>query len=208
MIGSKIKVFFFDFDGTLVDSVPILRIAYFALLKDRGFEGSEEEFQKLNGVNRKEIIHTLKTTYPIEESEEELENQFTNELKRIYAEEIKLYPGVQEVLRCAYQKHFRLYIVTSASVELVSALLEKFRIRHFFQKIISADGLTNGKPHPEIYKNALKVATCYPDEVIAFEDSQNGIRSATAAGITARQIRTPSDWHQVLQELNTRDEER
>lgn len=207
MIGNKIKVLFFDFDGTLVDSIPILRKAYFDFLTSRGLEGSEEEFQKFNGPKIAEIIQLVKSTYSLPESVEELEKSFTERLKKLYAEEIKLYPGVLEVIKCAHQKHMRLFVVTSASSEFASTLLEKFRIRQFFQKIISAETVQNGKPHPEIYKAALKSATCYPDEVLAFEDSQNGIRSATAAGITPRLIRSPSDWHQILQELKSCDEQ-
>lgn len=43
--------------------------------------------------------------------------------------------------------------------------------------------VTHGKPSPDIYLKACEELGAAPEEVIAIEDSFNGIRSASAAGL-------------------------
>ncbi len=61
--------------------------------------------------------------------------------------------------------------------------LEKSGITGYFQKIVTGDMVTHGKPSPDIYLKACEELGAAPEEVIAIEDSFNGIRSASAAGL-------------------------
>lgn len=57
------------------------------------------------------------------------------------------------------------------------------RDHRLFQKIVTGDMVTHGKPSPDIYLKACEELGAAPEEVIAIEDSFNGIRSASAAGL-------------------------
>lgn len=206
---NKVKAIFFDFDGTLVDSLPVLKQVYMDFLEKLGQKGSEEEFQKLNGPNIDEIIQYLKAKYAFKDSTESIKEMFHHLFKSIYSHQVEFFPNAVEFLRMAKSRGYRLYVVTSAEPIMVSLVFKKYHLdEDILEGIISSRDLSNGKPHPEVYLHTLKHAGLNPDEVVAFEDSENGILASIRAGITTFAFgvdRPPhpdaipvKDWHQVI----------
>ena len=52
----------------------------------------------------------------------------------------------------------------------------------YFQEIVTGDMVKEGKPNPRIYQLTCEKLQLWPEEVLALEDSYNGIRSASQAG--------------------------
>jgi beta-phosphoglucomutase-like phosphatase (HAD superfamily) len=61
-----------------------------------------------------------------------------------------------------------------------------------FSAIACGDQVRAKKPAPDIYQLALRGLGLLPEHAIAFEDSPNGLRAATAAGL--RTVVTPTYW--------------
>ena len=61
--------------------------------------------------------------------------------------------------------------------------MERSGLGHYFDVIIGGDQVTLSKPKPDIYLKACEAVHMPPGEVIAVEDSPNGIRAAHAAGM-------------------------
>ena len=74
-------------------------------------------------------------------------------------------------------------MATSTRREIVDRYLKETKIYDYFQFIITGDVVSNGKPHPEIYVTACNKFGREPKECIAIEDSINGIKSASSAGM-------------------------
>ncbi len=77
-------------------------------------------------------------------------------------------------------------IATTTTPENVTALLENTLGREsigWFEVIAAGDIVPAKKPAPDIYNWAMQEMDITPDEVIAFEDSRNGILSVHGAGI-------------------------
>ena len=55
-------------------------------------------------------------------------------------------------------------------------------LRPYFEKLISATMVGEGKPSPDIYLYACKQLGLAPEECMAVEDSPNGVMSAYRAG--------------------------
>ena len=179
----KAKGLFFDFDGTLVDSLPVLRKVYMNFMEKIGQKGSEEEFQRLNGPNIDEIVMYLREKYSISDTPDSMKEMFHQLFLGIYSKQVHFFPGVLEFLRFAQEQGYRLFVVTSAEPIMVSLVFEKHHMNHLLEGIISTKDFHNGKPHPEVYIRALLQADLNSDEVVAFEDSKNGILASTRAGI-------------------------
>ncbi|NGX58827.1 MAG: Phosphorylated carbohydrates phosphatase [Chlamydiae bacterium] len=205
----KAKALFFDFDGTLVDSLPVLRKVYMDFLEKMGHEGTEEEFQRLNGPSINEIISYLKEKYQLEDSVESMKEMFHHLFKGIYSKQVHFFPGVLEFLNYAKSKGYRIFVVTSAEPIMVSSVFERYQVDDVLDGIISSKEFTNGKPHPEVYLQALKRADLHADEVVAFEDSENGILASTRAGIKtfafgkeeslSPEVTPVKDWKEVME---------
>ena len=99
---------------------------------------------------------------------------------------LTLRPGVRRLLDESRDAGIRLGIVTTTTPENVISLLEHSLApdaASWFE-VIAAGGIVPAKkPAPDIYNYALQQMNLKPEQCIAIEDSQNGIRSAKAANI-------------------------
>lgn len=65
----------------------------------------------------------------------------------------------------------------------MSAVLDRFKIRKYFQVTVTEDEVTESKPNPEIYLKAAQKLKIDPGDCIVIEDTDSGIQSATDAGM-------------------------
>lgn len=91
-------------------------------------------------------------------------------------------PGAQKLLAYIKENGYALALATATPIDRASRYLEKVGLLGYFDRIVSAREVERGKPAPDIYLCAAKRLGLKPEECIALEDSQNGIRSAHAAG--------------------------
>jgi HAD superfamily hydrolase (TIGR01509 family) len=99
---------------------------------------------------------------------------------------IPLRPGIKQLISEAHAAGITLAIATTTTPENVAALLE-VGLGKDWEKYFSANGcgdiVPHKKPAPDIYDWVLRELKLKPADCIALEDSNNGLRSALAAGI-------------------------
>lgn len=76
-------------------------------------------------------------------------------------------------------------VVSSSSHSWVDGWLEKLDLTRYFQTIVCRGDAPRIKPAPDLYLEAAKRLNLAPEKCLVIEDSLNGIKSATAAGMTA-----------------------
>ena len=74
-------------------------------------------------------------------------------------------------------------VVTSATQPLARVRLKLGGI-HVPDRIITAESVTQGKPHPEPYRAGAALLSLAPEDCLVFEDSASGVRAGRAAGCT------------------------
>lgn len=183
-----IKGFFFDLDGTLVDTHEANFYAYHEAIKS--VKGIDMNAQLRDRIKLGESSHTFLP---------ELINDLTeNELDTINAEKKKYYPkhldksSLNESLVGFLKKlseHYTTVLVTTAKRTNAESVLKFHELDSFFTYSIYGDDVQVMKPHPEAYLKALEITGLKASEVIAFEDSNKGIEAATAAGINTIHIK-------------------
>lgn len=108
---------------------------------------------------------------------------------------VQLRPGVQDLIEAAGHAKLRLAIATTTSPVNIAALLRMALgpdwSRHF-QVIEDASTAPTKKPHPQVYLQTLKLLGVAPSQALAFEDSDNGLQAAVAAGL--KTIVTPNAY--------------
>jgi beta-phosphoglucomutase len=176
-----IKGFFFDLDGTLVNTYQADYLAY----KDAVFEivGKHlirEEYEQLHGI---EIGAKLKQLLP-ELSKEQVAD-IRQSKKRHYANHVHLTQPNDALISflAQFSPQLTCALVTTAKNDNIALVLKQHNLAQFFSVIVSGDDVTRPKPDPQAYTLALVKTGLSPHEVIAFEDSPSGIQSAEAAGI-------------------------
>lgn len=99
---------------------------------------------------------------------------------------IPLRPGVRRLLDEARRRGLRLAIATTTTPANVSALLRHAispEAETWFEVIGAGDVVASKKPAPDIYHHVLDRLGLAPAQCMAFEDSENGLRAARAAGL-------------------------
>lgn len=179
----KIKWFFFDFDGTLVDSLPILYNIYNEFLKEYGFIGNKYEFNRLNGPSLSEIVSYLKNKYNICKSEKELLKKYNKKVYHAYKEKILPFKESNLVLEYVKNNNYKLALISSGKKKCINTFIKKNKWNDYFSAYVLGEEVKYGKPYPDIYKLACKKAKTAKNKVLVIEDSYNGLLSAKNAGL-------------------------
>lgn len=203
-----VKALLFDVDGTLADTERDgHRVAFNKAFKDVGLDWSWSEplygdlLEVTGGKER--IQHYIEKYLPAFKKPDNFKDflQTLHTLKtRYYVElleqgKVALRPGVERLIREARAKKLRLAITTTTTPENVDALLRNTlgpESISWFELIAAGDCVPLKKPAPDVYVYALEKMKLRADECIAFEDSENGIKSTSGAGI--RTIVTVNDY--------------
>lgn len=197
---SELKAVLFDVDGTLSETerhghLVAVNQAFRTVGLD--WQWSAElygELLKVTGSTER-INHYVATYQPeykyINEDLDELIAEIVRHKNANYKRiaesgEIPLRPGVERVLREIHDSDVRMGIATTTTPQNVDALLLGNiggDVLDWFEVIAAGNIVPDKKPAPDIYTYALEKMGLQAGECLAVEDSENGVRSALAAGI-------------------------
>ena len=203
-----LKALIFDVDGTLADTEKDgHRVAFNAAFKEAGldWEWSVELYDKLLAVTGgKErmnyYLDNFNTEFIRPDNLQEMIADLHKTKTRHYTEllakgAIPLRPGVKRLIDEARAAGLRLAIATTTTPENVTALLENTLGKEsidWFEVIAAGDIVPAKKPAPDIYDWALKEMKLEAADCLAFEDSENGIKSSQGADL--KTIITVNDY--------------
>lgn len=185
MDTEQLKAILIDFDGTLVNTLPVLFNAYKEGLAIISCKGSREEFEKLNGATFREILESLAVTHQLNPQQIiDFATFYKQKAHALATAEAQLFPGVEDFIQFSKSKHWELLLVTSSSKEWVMPVLKRLNVAEAFSHVISANSVARGKPFPDVYLKALEIGNISNEQALAIEDSQNGIIAAANAKLS------------------------
>jgi len=196
------KAVLFDMDGVIVDSER-----YWVELEEEeiypAVVAEEVDTEETTGMNFREIYDYLDDNYETTASKEEFVERYEEAAREIYAELVELMDGFRELLVDLREDGRRVALVSSSPHNWIDRMLDRFDLRGDFDEIISAEEIDGqSKPEPDVYEYAAEKVGVDPEEAIAVEDSENGVKSAKAAGLVAVGYRNQSDADLDLSEAD------
>jgi mannitol-1-/sugar-/sorbitol-6-phosphatase len=117
----------------------------------------------------------------------EKENLLVEQMEIEDKDGVRVIPGACELLRSLPAQRFT--IVTSATMALALARLEYAGLP-VPARIVTADDVVNGKPHPEPYLKGAELLGFAPADCMVFEDTPAGVQAAKGAGMKAIALTT------------------
>lgn len=183
---------FIDLDGTLANSLSVMRVVYDKFLHSFDRLGTTEEFNRLNGPPLAVVVADLAQTHALKGNIEDLLKFYWELIESAY-ETVDPNPGALELLKTAKDCNIPTAVVTSNMSFLAEAWLKRLGAKNYIDTIIGGDSVQRGKPDPEPYLRALTRLGCSAPHSFAVEDSLTGVRAAAAAGLKTFFLSSGSD---------------
>jgi len=177
-----IKAVVFDLDGVLVDSEHVWDAARKELAAERGRPWPEQATQDMMGMSSLEWSGYMHDVVGLSEPPEEISAEVVRRLEELYRRELPLIDGAVEAVEQVAER-WPLGLASSSNRELIDLVLELSGLARYFRATVSSEEVPRGKPAPDVYLEAARRLGVSPARSVAIEDSENGIRSAKAAGM-------------------------
>ncbi len=177
----RIEAIFYDFDGTLVDSLPLQHLAHHLFFSRYGCPISRESWQEdwiRKQQGKRDFIKRNRFQVDLETARREVKRIYT----QLAEEKMELRPGAREIVNYAQAK-YRQAVCSSSDQETIERFLHKFNLSPCFEAILSDRQLAKPKPDPEIYLKAAERFNLSPSACLVIEDSVIGFTAAARAGM-------------------------
>lgn len=179
----KIKGIISDMDGVILDTEKLYVRFWREAASFYGFPMTLEHALGIRSLSGKLAEEKLQGWFgkkfdynAVRQKRIELMDEFVNQ------NGVEPKPGAKALLSYIKDNGYALALATATPVDRAGRYLKSVELYSFFDQIVSAREVKRGKPAPDIYLCAAKRLGLDPEECIALEDSQNGIRSAFTAG--------------------------
>ncbi len=180
----NVKGIIFDFDGLICDTeTPEVR-AWERLFSEYGLTFPFERYQETIGAIHNDdspfVFLEEMLGHPVDRrTVKEGFLIFRNDL--ISAEPMR--PGILAYLQDSRDEGVQIALASSSPRSWIDHHLSRFGIQDYFGCIKTCDDVKKTKPDPELYLKTLECMQLKGHEVIALEDSPNGLSAAKKAGI-------------------------
>ena len=181
----SLKAVLFDMDGVIVDTEPLHHKAWYKTYEDFHVNMTDEIYESFTGQATKYVCDQVIEIFNLDISTDELIHRKRKYFKYFFDNdtEFNLLPGVKNLIEDLYNNNVTLILASSASMNTINWVFEKFKLNPFFKDKISGAELKASKPHPEIFEKAAQMANAPISNCIVIEDSTNGILAAKRADI-------------------------
>jgi len=185
IMSTPIHAVIFDHDGTLVNSEPVHMKCWQEVLRNYNAELSQEDYNRhLSGMPSIYSATWLAAKFNLDiepgallSSKQKLLQEF------LTIQGFPLMPGVDTLLQYLQQKRIPLAVATGAGRDEVTHSLTFHKMTSYFQAVVCKDDVAQNKPAPDVYQLAATRLQVPTENCIAIEDSDNGEKSARAAGM-------------------------
>ncbi|WP_108652456.1 HAD family hydrolase [Dongshaea marina] len=185
----KFQAAIFDMDGLLLDTERVCMTIFKQSCAELNIPFLEKVYLSIIGRDAAGIEQVIRDGYGPELDYPTLNAEWR---KRYYAvvkhRAIPVKEGVIKLLQWLKSHEIPTAVATSTHKEIAQIKLRLAGLDQYFDNLTTGCEVTQGKPHPDIYLLAAKRLGKRPEHCLAFEDSNNGVRSAVAARMTTYQI--------------------
>jgi phosphoglycolate phosphatase/pyrophosphatase PpaX len=179
------KAVIFDRDGTLFDSLPvILRAFNYGIEPFVTTAPTDEQWFAAFGRDEPEVMAVFIDAKHKQEAYERFFRYY-----REHFHEIVLFPGMREIVERLHQNGAKLALFTGAGKETAEYCLEKEKILHYFDELVTGDVVTKPKPDPEGIFKAMRTLQSQPSETLVVGDSGSDVLAGQVAGATTVLVR-------------------
>lgn len=182
------KLFIYDLDGVITDTAEFHYLGWKKLADELGITIDRHFNEQLKGINRMDSLDRIleQSTSPTEFSEEEKIGLATRK-NGYYLELIEkidpshILPGIKDLLEANKQSGIK--IALGSASKNASRILDKLELTGYFDHVVNAAEIANGKPDPETFTAAADALGIAYGDCVGIEDAAAGVEAVNRAGM-------------------------
>jgi HAD superfamily hydrolase (TIGR01509 family) len=178
----------FDLDGTLLDTMPLHYEAYRRTFLEMGMALSPEGFYGNVGGTAMETIPRFLAGRAAPWSIHEIHERKKNRLADLLDEAELVTLPASRLLPLLHGR-VPMAVATSGARPGVEKMLRRLGWTSLFGAVVTAEDVVHGKPAPDVYVEAARRIGVDAANCLAFEDTDDGVTSARAAGAHVIDVR-------------------
>lgn len=177
------KTFLFDFDGTLVDSMPFYISGVLKELDKRNCKYNNDIIKIITPLGFVGTADYFIKTFGLDVGVEELVEAFKTNMENEYFYNIPAKSNVIKVLKELKEKGYSLNVLTASPHITLDACLKRLEIFDLFDNVWSCEDFATTKADPEIYKSVAEKLNVNVNDVLFLDDNLNADITAKTAGM-------------------------
>lgn len=178
----KYNTYIFDFDGTLVDSMPSFISVMLRILDENGIKYEDDIIKIITPLGYDGTAQYFKEL-GISLSKEELLKLMNEYAYNEYAYKIQAKPNVASVLEKLKNSGADLNVLTASPHRVLDVCLKRIGIYDLFTNVWSCDDFLTTKADPSIYVKAAEKLGQPVEDVLFLDDNYNADKTAKIAGM-------------------------
>lgn len=194
------KVYGFDLDGTLVNSMPYYSKGILKLLDDRGISYGPDMIEILTPLGYTKSAEYYINEVGIQGTVEGLVKEIEDNLFPLYATEIRLKPFVKEYLEHLKAGGAKLFVLTASPHPATDPCLKNNGVYDLFDEVWSVEDFKMSKSSPDLFLHVADVLGVKVEEITYYDDNMTAVTNSTKAGydtVSVYDNHKPELWEEL-----------
>lgn len=193
------QYYLFDFDGTLVDSMPTFVSAMLRILEENGISYDSDLIKIITPLGLSGTAEYYIDHMGVKMSKEQLMGVMKEYMLDAYFHTIPVKAHVPEVLQALKARGASLNVLTASPHITLDACLKRLGLWELFENVWSCDDFNTTKADPRIYVRAAEKMNTTVENVLFLDDNLNADQTAKAAGMQVCGVYDESSQDYVAQ---------
>ena len=174
----------FDMDGVLINTEALLLKIWKEVAKENDIKDIESTLKLCIGITNNETEAVFARIYgkdfPYQKYKAAASEMYCAQIQK---DGLPVKPGVYELFGILKENGWQIGLASSTREAVVRSEMESIGLLDYFHVVVCGDMVPRSKPNPDIYLKACELLNVSPGCCYAVEDSPNGIRAASEAGM-------------------------
>ena len=177
------KHYLFDFDGTLVDSMPVYAQIMKGILDDHGVAYGDDIIKIITPLGLPDTAVYFQQTMGVPRTPQELLSHMHASMIDAYTHRVPAKKNVVSVLHELRSRGCHLHVLTASPHCTLDPCLKRLQVFDLFDNVWSCEDFGMNKANPEIYRLAAQRIGAAVEEILFLDDNPGADRAAKEAGM-------------------------